>query len=172
MGWLRFLPSTRNVPQRTGGQRQVTALASALGITAAPSLALAKSPPRLERFTPPFYDGNPGAWATRSILTGGAPSVITCVTSAPPADDVYLEYTREINKTTFFTGGVGFSRPGEDIDRLLGGSASVWRRWLVNLMVSCWVGMTLVRGGSLAANLERHLCNILYTRAAPRASSC
>lgn len=73
--------------------------------------------------------------STRLILVGGAPSVITGVTNAHLADDLYLKYTRVINKNTFFTGGVSFSRPGEGMTRLMGGSAPVWRGWLVNLVV-------------------------------------
>ncbi|MES2052348.1 MAG: alginate export family protein [Pseudomonadota bacterium] len=74
--------------------------------------------------------------STRLILVGGAPSVITGVTTAHLADDFFLKYTRVLDKHTYLTGGVSLSRPGAGIERLVGGSAPQWWGWLVNLVVS------------------------------------
>lgn len=74
--------------------------------------------------------------STRLILVGGAPSVITGVTTAHLADDYFLKYTRVLDKHTYLTGGVSLSRPGAGIERLVGGSAPQWWGWLVNLVVS------------------------------------
>lgn len=54
--------------------------------------------------------------ATRVTFENGTSSVISGVTDKHVADDVFLKYTRIVNRNTFLTVGVSASFPGEGID--------------------------------------------------------
>lgn len=72
---------------------------------------------------------------TRLDFTGGVPSVITGVTAHHLADDIFVKYTRALDKHTYLTAGVSASIPGRGIAQLVD-SKPVWWGWLVNLVVS------------------------------------
>ncbi|MFS4580904.1 alginate export family protein [Phaeobacter sp. C3_T13_0] len=69
--------------------------------------------------------------ATRVDLNG---NVVSGVTDAHLADDLFLEYSRIINRNTFLTAGVSVSFPGKGIDNVVGGSADPWTGGFVNVV--------------------------------------
>ena len=71
--------------------------------------------------------------ATRLDASG---NVISGVTDAHLADDLFLEYSRIINRNTFLTAGVSVSFPGAGIDDVVGGSADPWTGGFVNVVIN------------------------------------
>lgn len=71
--------------------------------------------------------------ATRVDLNG---NVVSGVTDGHLADDLFLEYSRIINRNTFLTAGVSVSFPGAGIDTVTGGSADPWTGGFVNVVVN------------------------------------
>ncbi|SIS65207.1 Alginate export [Roseivivax lentus] len=71
--------------------------------------------------------------ATRVDLNG---NVVSGVTDAHLADDLFLEYSRIINRNTFLTAGVSASFPGEAIDNVIGTSAEPWTGGFLNVVVN------------------------------------
>lgn len=71
--------------------------------------------------------------ATRLDASG---NVITGVTDAHLSDDVFLEYSRIINRNTFLTAGVSVSFPGAGIDDVIGGDADPWTGGFVNVVIN------------------------------------
>lgn len=69
--------------------------------------------------------------ATRVDLNG---NVVSGVTDAHLADDLFLEYTRIINRNTFLTAGVSVSFPGAGIDDVVGVSADPWTGGFINVV--------------------------------------
>lgn len=71
--------------------------------------------------------------ATRVDING---NVVTGVTDAHLADDIFLEYSRVINRNTFLTAGFSASFPGAGINNVVGGDAPVWTGGFVNVVVN------------------------------------
>lgn len=71
--------------------------------------------------------------ATRVDING---NVVSGVTDAHLADDLFLEYSRIINRNIFLTAGVSISFPGTAIDNVVGGSADPWTGGFVNVVVN------------------------------------
>lgn len=71
--------------------------------------------------------------ATRVDVNG---NVVTGVTDAHLADDLFLEYSRIINRNTFLTAGASVSFPGAAIDNVVGGSADAWTGGFLNVVVN------------------------------------
>jgi len=71
--------------------------------------------------------------ATRVDVNG---NVVSGVTDAHLADDLFLEYSRIINRNTFLTAGVSVSYPGAGIKNILGGNADPWTGGFVNVVVN------------------------------------
>jgi len=71
--------------------------------------------------------------ATRVDING---NVVSGVTNAHLADDVFLEYSRIINRNTFLTAGVSVSFPGAAIDNVIGRDASPWTGGFINVVVN------------------------------------
>ncbi len=71
--------------------------------------------------------------ATRVTATG---AIITGVTDPHLADDVFLEYSRIINRNTFLTAGISVSFPGKGIDNVIGGNADPWTGGFINVVVN------------------------------------
>lgn len=71
--------------------------------------------------------------ATR-LDVNGTPTVLTGVTNAHLADDVYAEYTRILTPNTFLTAGFAASFPGAGTRDLRGGSRDVWLGGYVNIV--------------------------------------
>ena len=71
--------------------------------------------------------------ATRVDASG---NLVTGVTNAHLADDVFLEYMRIINRNTFLTAGVSVSFPGAGIENVIGGDASPWTGGFVNVVIN------------------------------------
>ena len=69
--------------------------------------------------------------ATRVKVNG---NVVSGVTDNHLADDLFLEYSRIINKNTFLTAGVSVSFPGAGIDNVIGASANPWTGGFVNVV--------------------------------------
>ena len=61
-------------------------------------------------------------------------NLVTGVTAAHLADDLFLEWSRVINRNTFLTAGVSVSFPGDGIDDVVGGDASTWTGGFVNVV--------------------------------------
>lgn len=71
--------------------------------------------------------------ATRVDING---NVVSGVTDSHLADDVFLEYSRIINRNTFLTAGVSVSFPGAGIDNVINGSADPWTGGFVNVVIN------------------------------------
>ena len=69
--------------------------------------------------------------ATR-VDVGG--NVVSGVTDAHLADDLFLEWFRVLNRNTFLTAGVSASFPGAGIDAVVGGNAPTWTGGFVNVV--------------------------------------
>ena len=69
--------------------------------------------------------------ATRVDVDG---NVVSGVTDAHLADDLFLEYSRIINRNTFLTAGFSVSYPGDGIDDVLGGDGDPWTGGFVNVV--------------------------------------
>ncbi len=72
--------------------------------------------------------------ATRVDTTGGTANVVSGVTDAHLADDVFLEYSRIINRNTFLTAGVSVSLPGDGIETTVAGDVPNWTGGFVNVV--------------------------------------
>jgi hypothetical protein len=86
-----------------------------------------------QRDTPTFRHARIGANDLRSPVQFGQATrmdqggnVVTGVTEAHLADDVYVEWTRAINRNTFLLAGIAASYPGAGIDGAYGGNAPDW----------------------------------------------
>lgn len=73
--------------------------------------------------------------ASRVDPSGGG-NVVTGVTDAHLADDLFVEYSRVINPNTFLTGGVAISFPGRGIKNIVGADADPWTGAFVNIVVN------------------------------------
>lgn len=71
--------------------------------------------------------------ATRVDVNG---NVITGVTDAHLSDDLFLEYSRIINRNTFLTAGVSVAFPGAGNDNIIGRSADPWTGGFINVVVN------------------------------------
>jgi hypothetical protein len=71
--------------------------------------------------------------ATRIDVNG---NVVSGVTNAHLADDVFLEYSRIINRNTFLTAGFSASFPGAGIENVIGEDASAWTGGFINVVVN------------------------------------
>ncbi|KUF10806.1 alginate export family protein [Pseudoponticoccus marisrubri] len=71
--------------------------------------------------------------ATRVNVNG---NVVSGVTEAHLADDLFVEYSRIINRNTFLTAGVSASFPGAAIDNVVSGSAAPWTGGFINVVVN------------------------------------
>jgi hypothetical protein len=69
--------------------------------------------------------------ATRVDVDG---NIVSGVTHAHLADDLFLEYSRIINRNTFLTAGASISFPGAGIDDVIGGSADPWTGGFINIV--------------------------------------
>jgi len=72
--------------------------------------------------------------ATRVDTTGGTANVIAGVTDAHLSDDLFLEYSRIINRNTFLTAGVSVSFPGEGIRTAVAGDVPNWTGGFINVV--------------------------------------
>jgi hypothetical protein len=105
------------------------------------SVALRVQPTRQDSFTLRYAHiranelGSPIQFgqATRVDASG---NIISGVTDAHLADDLFLEYSRIINRNTFLTAGVSVSFPGAGIDDVVGGSADPWTGGFINVVVN------------------------------------
>lgn len=71
--------------------------------------------------------------ATRVDING---NLVSGVTDAHLADDLFLEYSRIINRNTFLTAGVSVSFPGAGIDNVIGQTADPWTGGFLNVVVN------------------------------------
>ena len=74
--------------------------------------------------------------ATRVDTSGSSANVVSGVTDAHLADDIFLEYSRIVNRNTFLTGGLAVSFPGDGIKNIVGNDADPWTGAFVNLVVN------------------------------------
>lgn len=73
--------------------------------------------------------------ATRVDTTGPTSNVVSGVTDAHLADDIFFEYSRVLNPNTFLTAGVAVSFPGKGIRNIVGNSDS-WTGGFVNVVIN------------------------------------
>ncbi len=73
--------------------------------------------------------------ATRFEIAGGD-NIIAGVTDPHLADDIFLEYSRIINRNTYLTAGVSASVPGRGLELAAGQDLPVWLGGFVNLVVN------------------------------------
>ena len=71
--------------------------------------------------------------ATRVNVNG---NVVSGVTDSHLSDDLFLEYSRVINRNTYLTAGVSVSFPGTGIDRVIGANADPWTGGFINVVVN------------------------------------
>lgn len=109
----------------------VNALSLALRVkpTEMDTLTLRYSHIRANELNSPVQFGQ----ATRVDASG---NLVTGVTDAHLADDVFLEYSRIMNKNTYLTAGISVSFPGAGIDGALGRKASPWTGGFINVVVN------------------------------------
>ena len=109
----------------------VNALSLALRVqpTKKDTLTLRYSHIRANELNSPVQFGQ----ATRVDING---NVVSGVTDAHLADDLFLEYSRIINRNTFLTAGVSVSFPGAGIDNVVGGDADPWTGGFINVVVN------------------------------------
>lgn len=69
--------------------------------------------------------------ATRVTLDG---NVVAGVTDAHLSDDIFIEWSRVINRNTYLTAGVSASFAGRGIDGVVGRSAPTWTGGFVNVV--------------------------------------
>ena len=69
--------------------------------------------------------------ATRVDASG---VVVSGVSDAHLADDIFLEYSRIINPNTFLSAGLSVSFPGAGIDEVVGSSAKPWTGGFINVV--------------------------------------
>lgn len=69
---------------------------------------------------------------TRVDLSDG--NVVAGVTDAHLADDVFIDYTRIVNRNTFVSAGVAVSFPGQGIKNIVGEDADPWTGAFVNVV--------------------------------------
>ncbi|MEM8960199.1 MAG: alginate export family protein [Acidobacteriota bacterium] len=74
--------------------------------------------------------------ATRVDFGDGVPTVISGVTQAHLADDVFIEYSRIINRNTYLTAGFSVSFPGEGIESTVVGDMPDWTGGFLNVVVN------------------------------------
>ena len=74
--------------------------------------------------------------ATRVQTTGGTANVIAGVTHPHLSDDLFLEYSRIINRNTFLTAGVSAAFPGKGIRNVVGGRVPAWTGGFLNVVVN------------------------------------
>ena len=73
--------------------------------------------------------------ATRFEIVGGD-NIIAGVTDPHLADDVYLEYSRIVNRNTFLTAGVSASFPGKGLELAASQDLPVWLGGFVNIIIN------------------------------------
>lgn len=69
--------------------------------------------------------------ATRVDASG---NLVSGVKDAHLADDLFLEWSRILNRNTFLTAGLSVSFPGDGIDEVVGAGASTWTGGFVNVV--------------------------------------
>ena len=105
------------------------------------SVALRVQPTRQDTFTLRYAHiranelGSPIQFGQASRVDASG-NIISGVTNAHLADDLFLEYSRIINRNTFLTAGVSVSFPGAGIDDVVGGSADPWTGGFINVFVN------------------------------------
>jgi hypothetical protein len=73
--------------------------------------------------------------ATRFEIAGGD-NIVTGVTDPHLADDVFLEYSRIINRNTYLTAGVSASFPGKGLELAAGRDLPVWLGGFLNVVIN------------------------------------
>ncbi|MEM9971989.1 MAG: alginate export family protein [Pseudomonadota bacterium] len=74
--------------------------------------------------------------ATRVDTTGGGANVVSGVSDAHLADDLFLEYFRIINPNAFLTVGLAVSYPGSGIKDIVGSDADPWTGAFINVVIN------------------------------------
>ena len=74
--------------------------------------------------------------ATRFEIGDGSNIIVTGVTDPHLADDVFLEYSRIINRNTFLTAGVSASFPGAGLELAAKQDLPVWLGGFVNVVIN------------------------------------
>lgn len=74
--------------------------------------------------------------ATRVDTTGPTANVISGVTDAHLSDDVFIEYSRIINRNTFLTAGFSVSFPGTGIRNAVPGGVPNWSGGFLNVVIN------------------------------------
>lgn len=69
--------------------------------------------------------------ASRVDING---NVVSGVTDKSLADDLFLEYSRIINRNMFLTTGLSVPFPGAGIDKVIGSSANPWTGGFINVV--------------------------------------
>jgi len=109
----------------------VNALTLAIGVqpTQRDTLTLRYAHIRANELNSPIQFGQ----ATRVNING---NVVSGVTDSDLADDLFLEYSRIINRNTFLTTGISVSFPGAGIDNVIGRNADPWTGGFINVVVN------------------------------------
>ena len=73
--------------------------------------------------------------ATRLDFSTGVSSVVSGVTEPHLSDDIFLEYTRIINRNTYLTSGFSISMPGDGIEAVAAGAPN-WTGGFINVVIN------------------------------------
>lgn len=74
--------------------------------------------------------------ATRVEISDGVSAIVTGVTHPHLSDDVFIKYTRVVDRHTYVTLGYSASFPGKGVRRLTDGRTPVWQGWLANVVLA------------------------------------
>lgn len=96
------------------------------------TLTLRYSHVRVDELRSPVQFGQ----ATRTQFSGGLSTVVTGVTEPHLSDDLFLEYSRIINPSTYLTAGFSISMPGDGIKNAAGGDAPDWTGGFINVVIN------------------------------------
>lgn len=72
--------------------------------------------------------------ATRLDTAGSTANVIAGVTDPRLSDDLFLEYSRIINRNTYLTAGTSVSFPGKGIRNVIDGQVPKWTGGFINVV--------------------------------------
>lgn len=109
---------------------QASGLALRLQLTDRDTLTFRVANIRARELRSPIQFGQ----AERVDTTGGTANVIAGVTDAHLSDDLFLEYSRIINRYTYLTAGVSVSFPGDGITNVVTGEVPNWTGGFINVV--------------------------------------
>lgn len=73
---------------------------------------------------------------TRVDVIQNTPVILAGVIHPHLSNDLFIKYTRAVNRNTYLTAGFSASFPGAGMDQLVGGKAPIWTGWFANVVLA------------------------------------